>query len=193
MNSPLLTTREAAERLGVSRSTVQRWIDANIIKAHRTVGKHRRVSETDLRRIAKELGIPFRESDQAQAAPSHGIMVVDDEPLILTTLELALRKRFPGVAFHATSNSFAAGAMVMLHKPKVLLLDVNMPGLDGIEICRAIREMPDAGRVHIAAITAYHFDTKLMKKFTAAGGERVFAKPFATTELYSFIENSLQN
>lgn len=193
MNSPLFTTREAAERLGVSRSTVQRWIDANIIKAHRTVGKHRRVSETDLRRISAELGIPFRELDQPTSAPTHGIMIVDDEPLILTTLELALRKKFPGVAFHATSNSFAAGAMVMLHKPKVLLLDINMPGLDGIEICRAVREMPDTGRVHIAAITAYHFDRKLMNKFTAAGGEQVFAKPFATEELFSFIEKSLQD
>lgn len=193
MNSPLLTTREAAEHLGVSRSTIQRWIDANIIKAHRTVGKHRRVSEADLRRISKELGIPFREPSQPGVVASHGIMVVDDEPLILTTLELALRKRFPGVAFHATSNSFAAGAMVMLHKPKVLLLDINMPGLDGIEICRAIRELPDTGSVHIAAITAHHFDSKLMKKFTTVGGERVFTKPFATTELFSFIEKALQD
>lgn len=192
MNSQLFTTRAAAERLGVSRSTVQRWIDANIIKAHRTVGKHRRVSEEDLRRIARELNIPFREPAAADGSPSRGIMVVDDEATVVKTLESALRKRFPGVAFHSVNNSFAAGALVILHQPQVLLLDINMPGLDGIAVCHTLRELPGTGNTHIAAISAHHCDNKMMKKFTAAGGEKIFVKPFTTAEIFAYIEQALR-
>jgi MerR family transcriptional regulator, light-induced transcriptional regulator len=48
----LLTTGEAAERLGVTVSTVKRWVDAGEVRAERTVGGHRRIPESEVERLA---------------------------------------------------------------------------------------------------------------------------------------------
>ncbi len=188
MSDPvLLSPREAAQLLGVSRSTVQRWIDSGAITAHRTIGGHRRVSEDDLRRVADEHAIPLRAGTE-----QGGIMFIDDDPRVIATLELLLRRHFPRVPFHSTSDSFAAGALVATHRPRVLLLDLSMPGIDGIAICRSVRQMPRGDSMHIAALTAFHADKKLTRRFTAAGGERIFAKPFDTAAIVAYIEQSLR-
>lgn len=187
----LLTSQEAAERLGVSRSTMQRWIDAGEIRSFRTMGKHRRIDETDLKEFAARQGIPYRPLEGTELPLLRAVLAVDDEPSILKMLELHFRKRYADVPLHTTANGFEAGALIATLRPAVLLLDLQMPGMDGVEVCRVIRQMPEGRRIRIAAITAHVADKELIAKFQAAGGEQIFAKPLDIKEVFAFIDEAL--
>lgn len=54
---PLLTTRETAQRLGVSLRTIQLWVEAGKLQAARTPGGHRRIRASDVRALQEQMGI----------------------------------------------------------------------------------------------------------------------------------------
>lgn len=73
----------------------------------------------------------------------HTILVVDDDPHIRDVVCFALGKA--GMASHVATNGAEALDMISLHSPDLVVLDINMPEMDGLEMCRALRrtsEMP---------------------------------------------------
>lgn len=87
------------------------------------------------------------------ASPSaYNILVVDDEPDILELLEYHLQKE--GYNVSKCSNGREAISLARQAKPHLIVLDVMMPDLDGIETCRELRSMKDMDDVLIAFLTA---------------------------------------
>ncbi|MCX7649366.1 MAG: response regulator transcription factor [Flavobacteriales bacterium] len=80
------------------------------------------------------------------------ILLVDDEPDILELLEYHLVKE--GYTVHTSTNGRDALAKIRESKPHLVVLDVMMPDMDGIETCREIRGMKDMEDVLIAFLTA---------------------------------------
>lgn len=60
----LLTTREAAQRMGVSLRTIQLWVDGGHLQAGRTPGGHRRIRASEVARLAERSGIKFIETTE---------------------------------------------------------------------------------------------------------------------------------
>jgi excisionase family DNA binding protein len=75
MDDRLLRTRQVAEALGVSPSTVKRWVDLGILRASRTVGKHRLIASSETLRFAKQRGMLHAglEGVEAAAGPAGSI------------------------------------------------------------------------------------------------------------------------
>ena len=71
--------------------------------------------------------------------PMTKVLVVDDEPEIVTMLQAFLERRKIYVTTAASGHE--ALAKVAEHEPDIVLLDVVMPGIDGIEVLRRVREM----------------------------------------------------
>jgi excisionase family DNA binding protein len=187
----LVTPTEAARRLGVAQSTIRRWIDGNLIQAFRTVGGHRRVDLETLRLFAVKRGLPFLDPETEEMDETRGgLLVVDDDQALLDLLVGELERALPNLEIHATTSSFEAGALAASVVPDVIFLDLRMPGMDGIEVCRIIRGRPELRETRIAAITAFHRDPRMVEAFLAAGGDRVFAKPADIDEITAFIMNS---
>lgn len=67
-HDPLLKTRQVAEAYGVSVSTIKRWVDAGVLQASRTVGKHRLVALTEALRHAKDQGLPVEGLNRWESA-----------------------------------------------------------------------------------------------------------------------------
>src|SRR3954471_14419857 len=67
----LLKTRQVARALGVSVSTIKRWVDSGTLRASRTVGKHRLIRRSEALRFARELGLPH-EGLEALVGPAIG-------------------------------------------------------------------------------------------------------------------------
>ena len=84
------------------------------------------------------------------------ILLVDDEPDILEFISYNLKKE--GYDVFTSNNGREAIQMALQTKPHLIILDVMMPDMDGMETCSIIREMPDLKDVMIAFLTARNED-----------------------------------
>lgn len=102
------------------------------------------------------------------------ILVVDDEPDIVEFLTYNLKKE--GFNIFSASNGKDALKMVTKVNPHMILLDVMMPDMDGIETCEKIRENPLNANTLIVFLTARSEDYSQIAGFQA-GGDDYIAKP----------------
>ena len=93
------------------------------------------------------------------------VLLVDDDPDILEFVEYNLRKE--GFEVFVANNGEEAIGIAKKEIPSVILLDVMMPGMDGMETCEAIRELPGLEEVMIAFLTARGEDYSQIAGFDA--------------------------
>lgn len=117
------------------------------------------------------------------------ILLVDDEPDILEFVGYNLKKE--GFQVHSASNGEDAVALAKQHKPHLILLDVMMPGMDGIETCDAIRATPELSHTLIAFLTARGEDYSQVAGFDA-GADDYITKPIKPKVLISRIRALLR-
>jgi DNA-binding response OmpR family regulator len=108
------------------------------------------------------------------------ILLVDDEPNILVALEFLFKK--DGYLVEKAQNGHQALEKARTFCPHIMVLDVMMPGLDGFEVARRLRNMPDAEEVRIIFLTAKGTTNDRMKGYSS-GGEIYLTKPFDNEEL----------
>jgi DNA-binding response OmpR family regulator len=108
------------------------------------------------------------------------VMVVDDDPDIRVSLEEALK--MAGYEVDSAGNGAAALAICREHCPDLVLLDQMMPDIDGLEVCRRLREAPSTARVPIVFLTARTSEKDRVRGL-AAGADDYVIKPFSTAEL----------
>ncbi|MCU0435624.1 MAG: response regulator transcription factor [Bacteroidia bacterium] len=120
---------------------------------------------------------------------THKLLLVDDEQDILEFLTYNLRKE----GYHVSSATNGDEALTIARRelPDLVLLDVMMPGLDGIEVCRELRQMPGMSDVLIAFLTARAEDYSHIAGFEA-GADDYINKPIKPRVLISRIKALLR-
>ncbi len=105
------------------------------------------------------------------------VLVVDDEPEMVGMLQAVLRS----AGFEVTTASDGASALraAYQHHPDAILLDVMMPGMDGFEVCRRMRDFTEAPIVFVTAKASIE---DIVAGF-AAGADDYLVKPFHHLEL----------
>lgn len=114
------------------------------------------------------------------------VVVAEDEAIIRLDLVEILRDEGYDVVAE-TGRGDDAVAQVATHRPDVALLDVKMPGLDGIEATRAIAA---DRRTAVVLLTAFS-DRELVERATDAGAMAYLVKPYQRAELVPAIETAL--
>jgi DNA-binding response OmpR family regulator len=114
------------------------------------------------------------------------IMIVEDDPTLVETLEYNLRRQEYEV--YTASNGRAAIAMARQEQPDLILLDLMLPGLDGLEVCRMLRQEMN---VPILMLTAR---TEEVDKVVGleVGADDYMTKPFSMRELLARIKALLR-
>ncbi len=114
------------------------------------------------------------------------ILIVDDEPdileLVQTRLELAGYETIAAESGEETLKSFFTA------RPDLALLDLEMPGMDGFELCERIRQMSD---VPIIFLTAFGSEDHRVKGLQV-GADDYVVKPFSKNELVARVEANLR-
>lgn len=169
----LYTTHDISRLLQVDPSTVSKWIDRGILTAFRTPGGHRRVREGDLRSflIAHEMPLPPELGGQLVK-----LLVVDDERPVLDALKRAFKPYAPQLEVITTNSGVEALLMVAEHMPHGMLIDLNMPEVDGIEVVRRIKERKQLEAVRTITMTAHH-TPEVVDASLKAGAIACLAKP----------------
>ena len=108
------------------------------------------------------------------------ILVVEDDPETRRFYALALAA--DGFDTEEAHNGFQALAKATTASPDLVLSDIAIPGLDGIELCRRLRADPRTAAIPILAVTG-HDDRHYPDRARAAGANQVLIKPFAPETL----------
>jgi len=103
------------------------------------------------------------------------VLCVDDAPETLAELSMTLMSE--GYNFVGAHSGEECLKLVLNVAPRLILLDIQMPGLDGFETCRLLRALPQLTKVPIVFVTARKTSTDV-KKGRAAGGNDFVIKPF---------------
>jgi two-component system KDP operon response regulator KdpE len=114
------------------------------------------------------------------------ILIVDDEPNILGTLAPLLRTR--GYEVFTAMNGKSAIETVDRDKPDLIVLDLGLPDLDGVEVCRQIR---DGHNVPIVVLSARGAETDKVRALDV-GADDYVTKPFGAEELLARIRAALR-
>jgi CheY-like chemotaxis protein len=108
------------------------------------------------------------------------VVGVDDVPANLTILEVAVRSA--DYTFIGAKSGAECLEVLNRVRPRLLLLDVRMPDMDGFELCRRVRQRPDFARVPIAFVTACKTEVDV-RTGLAVGGNDFIVKPFTVKHL----------
>ena len=123
--------------------------------------------------------------DRAKGA----ILVVDDQPANLKLLEDMLRQQDYQVrSFPRGRLALAAAAA---HPPDLILLDINMPEMDGFQVCERLKSNPALSRIPVIFLSALNETEDKVKAFRSGGVDYV-TKPFQFDEVQARVETQLQ-
>ncbi|MCM8855823.1 MAG: response regulator [Candidatus Thiodiazotropha sp.] len=127
-------------------------------------------------------------TDPEKAAQPH-ILVVDDQPANLTSLEQILRFNFQVTL---AANGQACLEQVKHDPPDLILLDVDMPLMDGLTVCRMIKADPTASMIPVIFVSAL---SRLSERLAGyhAGADDYITKPYDVDELLVKIRIALNN
>jgi two-component system alkaline phosphatase synthesis response regulator PhoP len=117
------------------------------------------------------------------------LLLVDDEPDVLEFLSYNLKKE--GYEILTANNGKDAIKIALSENPHLILLDVMMPEMDGIETCEEIRKIPELKDILIAFLTARGEDYSQVAGFEA-GGDDYITKPVKPKVLVSRIKALLK-
>lgn len=117
------------------------------------------------------------------------ILIVDDEPDIIEILQYNLEKE--GYTTYTADNGKAAVQQAKEQPPHLIILDIMMPDMDGIETCQELRALPDLQHVLIAFLTARNEDYSQIAGFDV-GADDYIKKPIKPRVLTSRVKGLLR-
>lgn len=174
VSDQLLTSSEVGELLQVNPSSVKKWVDDGLLAAFRTPGGHRRIRAADLVSFLHQHKMPI--PAELQDAARKRLLIVDDEADQLKALSRSFKRFASRVEVTTTSNGIDALVLVGSFQPHAVLLDVYMPGIDGLEVCRRLKENPATTDVQVYVVSG-SFTSALEQKALDAGAAKCLPKP----------------
>ncbi|AZI43172.1 response regulator [Deinococcus psychrotolerans] len=119
---------------------------------------------------------------------SHTILVADDEPAIRTMLEVILSA--DGHEIVAVADGKSALEYLQTHTPDVMLLDINMPYMDGFEICSRVKRIKRLRNTPVLLLTAMD-DDHTRDHAKLVGADDIVSKPLSGKNLRGRITHLL--
>lgn len=171
-NKDYLKPKEVATLLRVEPGTVRLWTQDGRLRATTTAGGHRRFNYHDVERFAREHDIEL----PVQSGDSQRVLIVDDDKRIARMVKNMLLAKDPDLQIQVVHDGFSAGQAVEKFEPHVIILDLIMPGVDGYQLCKTLKDDPATAGIRIIAITGDP-DPKAARKIVKLGAEQCLAKP----------------
>lgn len=167
-----ITVPEAAKRCGVGRTTFWRWVKSGEIKAVVTPGGHYRIRSEDVENFLT--GKNNRSIRTKNISKAKTILIVDDDQKVHQALKAQLSRQ--DFRLESAFDGFQAGVKVAQNKPDLIILNIFMPGIDGFEVCRMVRDNDNFKEIKILAMTGC--DTPENKeRILDSGADAFLAKP----------------
>lgn len=117
------------------------------------------------------------------------ILIVDDDPIMIRLLEKHLS--LTGYSLLKASDGAEAMRLIMAEGPALVITDWEMPRMNGIELCRAVRSTDGVGLTYLIILTS-HSDKKRVVEAFEAGADDYVSKPFDRGELLARVKAGMR-
>jgi len=184
-NSEFISTAQAARQLGLSLGAVQQMVESGTLAGWKTAGGHRRIRQDSVDALlahARSPSAPMRSNRERLR-----VMVVEDDRLLQNIYrETFLTWSLP-LDVHLMEHGLDALVEVGREPPDLLIADLRIPGIDGFEMIRRLRDNPLSSDIAIVVVSALG-----PKEIAAAGGLpediTVYRKPIPFHELHGYVQ-----
>lgn len=175
---------EVANICGVVNQTAINWIRNGYLKAFSTPGGQYRVYQDDLIDFMnkRHMRIPADLVKETESGESKSVLIVDDDRGLNCVITKFFEKRFPEFEVFQAFDGFEAGAQLVSRKPDIVLLDLNLPGVDGFSLCTRINESDEFGKPVVFVITSLN-DDGVEEDVKKKGASEFFRKPLNLVEI----------
>lgn len=184
---------EVANICGVVNQTAINWIRNGYLKAFSTPGGQYRVYQDDLIDFMNKRHMRIPSDLVGESEPSDGkcILVVDDDRGLNSVIAKFFEKRFPDIEIIQAFDGFEAGAQLVAKKPDIVLLDLNLPGVDGFKLCSQINEDDKFGKPVVFVITSLN-DDGVEEDVKKKGAAEFFRKPLNLVEIAGAVKKLIE-
>ncbi len=182
-DNEFLSTRQAAQRLGVSLGTVQNMVESGVLDAWKTAGGHRRIPVGSVDSLLiKRRSLPSRSGRPPEKLD---ILIAEDDPTLQTLYEMTFSGWSLPISLRIVGDGFEGLLQVGQQTPDILIADLLMPGMDGFEMIRKLRATPGLASMDIIVVTA--IDRDEVRQRGIPDDVTVFGKPIPFHELKGFV------
>lgn len=182
-DSEFLSTRQAAQRLGVSLGTVQNMVESGVLDAWKTAGGHRRIPASSVDSLlAKRRKQITRPGDPAGQLD---ILIAEDDPTLQKLYQMTFDSWKLPLNLRIVGDGFEGLLQVGQQMPDILIADLMMPGMDGFEMIRRLRAMPELSSMDIIVVSA--IDADEIRQRGKPGDVTIFGKPIPFHEIKGFV------
>ena len=181
-----LMTLPPAVQLRAADYLVDNWEPEELL-LRLTLAISRKATTASVPAAAPKVAARETAAEPCRAMTSPRVLIVDDDPIILTLLRTTLQNC--GMQCETVNNGSDALRLIRREKPQVVVLDVNMPGMDGYEVLSAVRaeKLPSL----VILVTARQQEQDILRGFQL-GADDYLVKPFNLLELVARIRRLLR-
>lgn len=185
---PPLTTGDVARYCHTTVMQVNRWIKSGALNAFRNPGGQSRITRQEFRRFLERNGMPILEEFFESGREGKKILVADDDQSVVDAIRYLLRAQEKNYRVKVSRDGYETLIAAGDFKPDLLIMDIRMPKIDGLEVCRRLRQNENITRgMKILAITGHSeaYDRDLVLR---NGADEYLLKPFDKKSLLEHVE-----
>lgn len=180
----IYTTHDLSRLLHVNPRSVINWIEQDLLQSFRTPGGHRRVRHEDLMVFLRKHKMPM---PAPLTAGAFTVLVIENDEDASRMIQAFLASQ-NGLKVSAARDGLSALISVGRERPDLIIFDVLIPGVDGLEVCRQIKADPKS---HTAVI-AIGEQPERAEAAIAAGADAFLSKPIDPETLLTHVRKLLQ-
>lgn len=183
---------QVAKLFSVAPHTILRWVQIGLLNPVRRADGQFLFRRNDINNLlaARGTSIPEEwghEEDQPSSDLQLRVLIVDDEPSVIEELSHYLAEE--NVSIKSARGSYDAGQQIAGFRPHLVFLDLILPGMNGIEICKQIRSDPKTNEIVVVAMTGYSTDD-YMASAISAGANACLPKPLSPHDVVAMVRQA---
>ena len=178
-----LTANEAAEYLGVSRSSLVSWAKQELLDGGTTPGGHYRFTIEEIDSFASKRGLIIPEKSEGEKTK---ILVIEDDESFREFIRDAL-EAFKGYELRETVDGTQGALMTGTWGPDIIVLDIRMPNMNGLDFMRFLRENPASSGTKVIVASA-HLSPELKNELENLNTDIILEKPVRLAKIIASVQ-----
>ncbi|MFC1544777.1 response regulator [Gemmatimonadota bacterium] len=188
---PPLTTGDIARYCHTTVMQINRWIKNGDLKSFRNPGGQNRITRQEFRSFLVRNGMPVLDEFFLEIERGKRVLVADDDRAVVDAIKYLLQAQPEDYEVQVCGDGYETLIAAGDFKPDLLIIDIRMPKIDGLEVCRRLRQNKSIIRgIKILAITGHSeaYDRDLVLR---NGANEYLLKPFDKKSLLQLVQRLL--